>query len=307
MPIAEPWTAPFWGQLAIKLVWGIAASQVIRYDWVVVYFLATQSPMVKPLWDVIVTVLRRFLRAGMESELTSASGWVIVANPYSVRHKERHGFAKFVYGLFVPNWLLTLLEHLGMPSPRTYGPDTRLKWGQWPLGLMALPIAAIPGYTLGIGIYFLAVWISHTFGIHPHFDYSSYPQLAQQIIGQFTAQWQYSLAGLLGTLFYARLVFKVYACELVEALARQAVALHLRAVATHHRKWAWLFGVHVLQPVGYRAAWYKARSNPSRVNWLVVGFLALLALLAILAIPFGYVILSFVAKHRLVIPGFGTD
>jgi hypothetical protein len=314
-PIAAPWSLAWIGQGLVKVSWSVVAAHVIRYAYVTAYFLATQNPWVRPGWNSLLdgligvtlwTILRHFLRAGLESEMTSATVWVMIANPFALYkpRKQPRPFMKFVRGLFVPEWLQSVLERLGMPTPRTYAPNTRLTWWQWVVALPALVIAAAPGYVLGIGIYFLARLGSHWLGIHPHFDYSSYPEWAQQDISVFTQQWHYTVAGILGTLFYARLVFKVYAAELMEILAGQMAGLCHQAKSKGRRRWAWLLAAHKLYPVGYRAAFLTAYRNPPRPRRVAAVMLLLAVTYLVLSVPFGYIVLTKVATHQWQIPGF---
>jgi len=239
--------------------------------------------------------------------MTSASVWVLIANPfriYAPKKKERGRLGKLVHGIFAPSWLLSTLEKLRIPTPRTYHQETRLKWWQWLLSLPSLIVAGVPGYTLGVGIYFLAHFLHQQFGLTLHFDYSHYPTWAKQDLDLFFAQWHYTLAGLLGTLFYARLVFKVYAAELMEALAAEMAAHCHAAQNKGATKKAWLLNSHKLYPVGYRAAFLKAYTNPGRPRRWAGRVLTVVGVYMTLSIPFGYIILTKVATHQWQIPGF---
>ena len=298
-----------------NLIWSIVLGHVMRYAYVTFYFIATQNGWVRPGWNSLLsgaigaalwTILRHFLRAGLESELTSATVWVLLANPFKMylRPTPTHGFKRFVKGLFVPVWLLSLLKRLHIPTPDTYERATRLTWWQWAGAVPALLIAGSPGFALGAVLYGVARLTGLASSSGLQINLSAYPGWLQQDLSLVTADWQYTLAGILGTLFYARLVFKVYAAELMEALARQ-MAAHCQAAQTrNHSTRAALFAAHRFYPVGYRTAFQTAYQLQIKPSMLGAVMLSMVVLYLVFAVPFGYIILAEVATGHWVIPGF---
>jgi hypothetical protein len=347
-PLAMPGTWMYRAQLAKRVVVVFVVTHIVLYDWAAVYFLGTQNGLVRSHWNallngvlgvVIWALVRHFSRAGMESELTAISGWTLGANPYIGRRptKERKGFGLHVYRLFNPNWLLTLLERIGFPTLRTYyqrdgyptwlasllthlglhprtqrEPET-LFWWQWLLVLPALPFAGFIGYGLTIGIYFgvraLGQLLASRWGIHPSWDTSNYPTIIQGDVNSFKEQWQFTLAGIMATLFYAHLVFRAYTMELIKGFAKEFAAINRWAELNHHRILAWVFSAHTLYPDGFRAAWYEARVRVDlKVNVAGVFILIIVAILAVGLAPIGFYVLTKVATHKapFFIKGFGS-
>jgi hypothetical protein len=335
-------------QLAKRVAVVFVFAHIVLYDWAATYFLGTQNVLVRDHWNallngvlgvVVWTIVRHFTRAGMESELTSICGWTFGANPYVGRKesKERHGFGLVVYRLFNPNWLLTLLEHLGVPTMRTYyqsdgyptwlywllthlglRPRTQRKpetlyWWQWFLVLPALPLAGFIGYGLTIGIYFGIRALTHLlatrWGIHPTWDTSNYPTIIQGDVNSLKDEWQFTLAGLMATLFYAHLVFRVYTMELIKGFAKEFAAISNWAEVRDHRFMAWVFSAHSVYPDGFRAAWHEAYgSDDLEVSAFGVFVLIVIAILGIGLAPIGFYVLTKVATHKapFFIKGFGS-
>lgn len=314
-PLAKPMTPRWFGQKVENLMWALIGGHIVRWNWIFIYFVLTQNGLVRPVWNTLLdgalgvslwTVVRHFARAGVESQLTSATLWVVLANPFTLLkpQKELHGFKRFLRGLLVPSWLMWILEHLGIPTPRKYQESQNLRWWQWVFMMPSLAISAIPGYMMGIGIYFLVTFVGHHFGVHIPFDYSHYPSFVRQDVDAFAGSWQYTLAGVLGTVFYSRLVFKVYAIELMKILATQLAAIHQRATESGQKTKAWFTAARWPLPVGFRAVFRIANKEPARYRRSIKLITMVLIPCVIIGAVGGYVVITYVAIGSLHIPGF---
>jgi len=323
-PLAAPgtWLAKY--QFGKRLLMVFIVVHIVLYDYIATYFFASQNNFTRAGWNgffvglafgsvFVGTVLRHFVRNLGEAELATATGWVFGAPPFEAKeHKQRHGVGLFFYKLFNPVWLLDLLERMGIPTIRTYSQEQRFTWWQWLYGAVALPLAGIIGYSLTVVVYFasrlLSLVLAH-YGIHLHWDTSHYPTFLGNEINTFKENWQYTIGGILGTLFYARLVFKPYASELMEAFAILFASLTQWAERHNLRKLAWLFREHKLYPDGYRAMFHVAYAVPNRkVSKLGVIVLIPIVLMGIVFIYPGFFIITQVATHKrgFFLPGFGS-
>ena len=324
-PLAAPGTMLAKYQIGKRLLMVLIFVHIVLYDYIATYFFASQNNLTRAGWNgffvalafgnvFVGTVIRHFVRNLGEAEMASATGWVFGAPPFEPKeHKQRHGIGLFFYKLFNPEWLLNLLERMRIPTIRTYRQEQRFTWWQWLYGVIALPIAGLIGYSLTVLLYFgsrlLALVLAH-YGIHLHWNTSHYPGLVRNEVDTFKDEWQYTIGGILGTLFYARLVFKPYASELMEAFATLFASLTQWAERHNFRKLAWLFREHALYPDGYRAMFRMAYDEvPNRkVSKLGVAVLIPIVLMGIVFVYPGFFIITQVATHKrsFFLPGFGS-
>ena len=323
-PLAVPGTARYRFQVVKRSVWALAVAHVALYDYVATYLLITQNDLVRAHWNnafvhaafgilFLGKILRHFVRNLGEAEAASATGWVFGADPFSPRKvKERHGYKLWFYRLFNPEWLFWLLAKMRIPTVRTYHYEQRFTWRQWLYGVFALPFAGFIGYAITIVAYFasllVGVALAH-FGIHPAWDTSHYPFFLGSEVDTFKENWRYTIGGLLGTLFYARLVFRPYVSELMQAFASLFASLTQWAERRNRPRLAWLFKAHTPYPDGYRAMFNLAYQVPDRkVSVFGVAVLIPVVVAGIAFLYPGFFIVTQVAthKHAFFLPGFGS-
>jgi hypothetical protein len=239
------------GQLVLTFAWVVVSVRIFVFFWAAVYFLLTQNHWVKHYWDLTWEVLRHFLRDYGEYMLATTVGWFVATNRWSRRS----------------NKPFTSIEHffdrIGLPS-RAQQERTH-PWQFW----WSLPMtlaASVPGAALVFGVYLLSLWIGAKYGNSIQHAITGYgvgvplpkpiqPMLASQL-HSLQAEWPIKLAGILGGIWFGRLVFTKVAIDAQKYLVERRAAKYLRLQAGTRlaRLWAkWWVTPRWPLPVAYRA------------------------------------------------------
>ncbi len=230
-PLVQRKEAPFrWaGQLILRLFWAYVLGHVFAYMWVAVYYIVTQNHVVKPIWDDYIVpwpLLRHFIRDYTEALLATTVVWFALYNRWS-RHNQR---AKFT----IPE---RVFDRIGLPSRAQREPTHRWQY-IWSLPMTVL--ASAPGAGVAfVGLYLLDHYERVLRGaLHSHEKLSAHASLTDKYFFLFKSDAPIKLAGVLGGLFFARVVFLKIAGDGQRMFAQQRALKWMHAQHFWTRFWA---------------------------------------------------------------------
>ncbi len=286
------------GQTILRLFWAFVLGHIFGYMWIALYYIVTQNHVVKPVWDNTLVpwdLLRHFLRDYIEALLATTAVWFALFSRWSKQYRKPITLPERVF------------DRIGMPSRAQQEPTKG--WQYW-LSLPMTVLASFPGAAVAFVVLFLLDHYEKVMrgAVFSHSLAAAHPSLVEKYFTTIKSDVPIKIAGILGGLFFARVVFTKIASDGQRAFIRRRVAKYVTQgrFRRFFAKPRWPlpapyraeFNIEVKQQRVQRDVQGVEAITPTRHDRLV-RTIQILGMLAVLFLAYyGWTVMTTVAVHK---------